>query len=248
MQNVAKKQNATVAMAFLFVSLVMPLSLKAVGISPNLSAGVEAWHRIAGIFAESHQPADGAELLALNRATEDSSRNESSLLAGELLASAQPLDVQLSATLVPSVSESVTTSRPSSPRCPKTARLAPRSMAVVPVAPIVRDVEVSVEGLSGEALNAAEAAKAAVPVRREVMRRYEQAVANYRVNLGEAMRVLPKDFKVMLKIKPAAMPAPPAVTTCAFRKSFSPETVKQLRSAWSFTVPNTANSIEKSEL
>jgi hypothetical protein len=56
MQNVAKKQNATVMMAFLFMSMVItPLSLKAIGISPNLSAGVEAWRHIAGLFADSHQ-------------------------------------------------------------------------------------------------------------------------------------------------------------------------------------------------
>ena len=73
-------------------------------------------------------------------------------------------------------------------------------------------------------------------------------MTNYRVNLSQAMNVVPKDFKLMLKVKSPGMTSLPAVTTCAFRKAFSPEKVRQLRSAWSLTFEDAGDSAEKSEL
>ena len=245
MQNAAKKQNATLAMAFLFVSLVMtPLSLKALGVSPNLSAGVDAWQHIAGLFADSHQPVNAAELLALKLMPEDSPRDEVMPFASRLLASAQPLDVQLSGE--GRAAGSFDAAAPPTARCPKATKLAPR---VTPSAPVAMNIVMPIEGVSAEGLTGAQVAQVVVPVRREAMQNYERAMAAYRIDLGDALRFAPKDFKMMVKVKPPAFPALPAVTTCAFRKSLTPEKVKQLRAAgWSFAFENATESAEKSEL
>src|SRR2546423_14616671 len=96
MQNVARKPNATVAMALLFVGLLIaPLSLKAIGISPNLSAGVAAWRQIAGIFADSYQPVNAWEMLAVNLTDEGGPRDEAEPGTGGRLASAPPPEVQM---------------------------------------------------------------------------------------------------------------------------------------------------------
>jgi hypothetical protein len=260
MQNVAKKQNASFAMAFLFVSMVItPLSLKAIGISPNLSAGVEAWRHIAGIFADRQQPTKAAELLALNLLPEDSQGDAARPLASGLLASTQPLDMQLTAEPALSMGDRVAESlaaverstelatAPSTGRCAKSIRLTPRATSS---ALIAMNVVMPIEGIRAERLAGAEAAKVVVPIRREAMQSYERAMAMYRVDVGEAMKFVPNDFKVTIKVKPRTLPALPAITNCAFRKALSPEKVKHLRAAaWSLAFEDAAaESVEKSEL
>src|SRR5262245_14401988 len=67
MQRTSKKNTTYMGMAFLFLSVtITPLSLKSLGLSPSLSAGVDAWRQISGIFGDSHQPVTSSELLALN--------------------------------------------------------------------------------------------------------------------------------------------------------------------------------------
>jgi hypothetical protein len=252
MQNVAKKQNATFAMAFLFLSMVItPLSLKAIGISPNLSAGVEAWRQIAGTFADSHLPVNAAELLALNLASEDVPSDAASPLASGLLASTQPLDMQLTAEPYLSMGDRVAGSldivAPSASRCANSTRLTPRAILS---APIAMRVVVPMERMRAESTDTARVAKVVVPVRREAMRSYEQALASYRINLSTAMKFVPRDFNMTVRVKPPVMPTLPAITNCAFRKALSPEKVKQLRAAaWSLAFEDAAaESAEKGEL
>jgi hypothetical protein len=251
MQNVAKKQNATVMMAFLFMSMVItPLSLKAIGISPNLSAGVEAWRHIAGLLADSHQPVNAAALLALNLTTEDSQRDEASTLAIGLLTSTQPLDMQLTAEPALSMGDRVAGSfdpvAPSVPSCAKATRLTPRAILS---APIARTALVPVNRFRAAGFGNVKVAKVVVPIRNEAMLSYERAMATYRVDFSQAMKFVPKDFKVAVKVKSLIMPALPAITNCAFRKAMSPEKVKQLRAAaWSLVFEDAAASAEKGEL
>ena len=251
MQNVAKKQNATFAMAFLFVGMVMtPLSLKVLGVSPNLTAGVEAWRRIAGTFADNQQPLNAAELMALNLMPEESPREEVMPFAGHLLASVRPQDVEMSVAPVASLGNSVAASAAPAPlfvRCAKAIRPAPR---VAPLAPVASVTVLPLEGVRAGAFAGAEAAKAIVPIRREAMRSYERAMAAYRFNLGESFRDVPKEFKVTVKVKPPVLPSLPAATTCAFRKALTTEKVKQLRAAaWSLSFEDAAaEGAEKSEL
>jgi hypothetical protein len=249
MQNVARKPNATVATALLFISLLMlPLSLKAIGISPNLSAGVAVWRHIAGIFADSYQPVNAWEMLAVNFTDEGAPRDEAEPGTGELLASAQPLEVQLNDATATSAdargAENSAAAAPAARRCTKSVRPAPRATLSTPATSVV----ISVEDVRAQALEAAESAKALVPIRGEVVRGFEREMANYRVTLGEAMRIAPRDFKLMLKVKSPAPPKLPALGTCAWRKQLSPEQVKQLRTAWSFTTVPVAQSADKSEL
>jgi len=251
MQSVAKKQNATFATAFLFATMVItPLSLKALGISPNFSAGVEAWRHIAGIFADSHQPLNAADLLALNLAPEDTPRPEATPLISGLLASMQPLDMQLTAEPALSMGDHIAGSSDtvavSVPRCAKSMKLTPRP---TPSAPIARPAIVASQGICGKGTTGAEAAKVVAPIRKETMRSYERAIATYRVDLGAALKFVPKDFKVMINLKPSMMPTLPAITNCAFRKALTPEKVKQLRAAaWSLAFEDAAESDDKSEL
>jgi hypothetical protein len=251
MQNVAKKQNATLAMAFLFVSVVItPLSLKAIGISPNLSAGVEAWRHIAGIFADSHQPVNAAELLALNLTPENATRDEATPFASRLLASTQPLDMQLTAepalSMGDRIAESFDAVALSVPSCAKSTKFTPRA---TPYAPIAMRVVMPIEGIRAAGLGNVRAARVVVPIRKEAMHSYEQAMAMYRVDLSEATQFVPKDFKVAVKMKSLLMPTLPAITNCTFRKALTPEKVKQLRAAaWSLVFEDAAESAEKGEL
>lgn len=252
MQNVAKKQNATVTTALLFASLLIaPLSLKALGISPSLSAGVAALRHVAGIFADSYQPVNALETLAVNFADEGSPSNDAEPQTDGLLASAQPfewqaLEVELND--APAVSgqvpaaEMAVAAAPTARRCAKSLRPAPRAPLA---APVVANIVIPVEEIRAQAFQAAESAKAIVPVRREVVRRFEHEMTKYRVTFSEATRIAPRDFKLLLKVKP---PVSPAVTSCAFSKPLSPEQVKRPRTAWSFTTEPVAESPEKSEL
>jgi len=252
MQNVAKKQNATFAMAFLLVGMVMtPLSLKVLGVSPNLTAGVEAWRRIAGTFADNQQPLNAAELMALNLMPEESPREEVTPFASHLLASVQSQDVELSVAPVASISNSLAANAaavaPSSARYAKAVRLSPR---VAPLAPVASVPVLPLERIRAGALTSPEAAKAIVPIRREAMRSYERAMAAYRFNLDESLRDVPKEFKVTVKVKSPVLPSLPAVTNCVFRKALTTEKVKQLRAAaWSLSFEDAAaKDAEKSEL
>src|SRR2546423_11118433 len=157
MQNVARKPNATVAMALLFVGLLIaPLSLKAIGISPTLSAGVAAWRQIAGIFADSYQPVNAWEMLAVNLTDEGAPRDEAEPVTGGLLASAPPLEVQLNDATVTSAdaraAENSAVAAPAARRCTKSARPPPRATLSTPVA---TSVVIPVEDVRAHALVAA---------------------------------------------------------------------------------------------
>lgn len=251
MQNAERKQNAIVAVAFLFVSLVMtPLSLKAIGISPNLSAGVEAWRHIVGVFADSHQPVNAAELLALNSENDDSQRDEMAPMASGLLASVQPLGMALTGELGANTSADsaagLATAAPSASRC---ARSMGRTVRVRATAPMAITPVMPVEGIRAEVAADAEAANVVVPIRKVALQRYERAMASYRVDVREALQFLPKDFKLQVRVKTPRPPALPGMTTCDFRKVFSPEKIKQLRNAgWSFSSENASESADKGEL
>ena len=247
MQNVAKKQNATFAMAFLVIGMVMtPLSLKVLGISPSLSAGVEAWRRIASTFADNQQPVNAAELLALNLTPAESPREEVMPSASRLLASAQPQDVQLSAARADN-GVAISAAASLNARCAKPIRLAPR---VAPLAPMASVTVLPLEEIRAGAVAGNEGVKGIVPIRSEALHNYERAMATYRINLGETLKDVSNEFKVTVKVKPPVMPSLPALTGCAFRKALTPEKIKQLRAAaWSLAFEDAATeAAEKSEL
>jgi hypothetical protein len=249
MQNVAKRQNATLAMAFLLASLIItPLSLKAFGVSLNLSAGVEAWRRIAGTIADNYQPLNAAELIALSFSTDESESDQATPAASPLMASTQPLDMQLTAEPGLRISDQAEGNEPvasPAPVCPRSVKRAarvnpPSSKAPIAIAPVAR--------VKAQTLAATEVAKTLV-IREEALQEVKQAMSTYRFNIEKLEKLLPKEFKVMVKAKPTTMPSLPAMTGCAQRKPLSPEQVKQVRAAaWSLTLNSVADSPEKSEL
>jgi hypothetical protein len=249
MQNAAKRQHTTLAMTYLFASLIItPLSLKALGVTLNLSAGVAAWRHIAGTIADNYQPVNAAELLALSFATEDSASDETTPTASPLLASTQPLDMQLTAEPGLRIGDQVWANEPvaaPAPACPQSVKRAPRInppalKAPVAIAPVVR--------VNTQALARTEVEKALV-IRKETLQEIKQALATYRFKIEEAEKLTPKefkDFKATVKVKP---PALPVITGCVQRRALPPEQVKQLRAAaWSLTFNTAADSSEKSEL
>ena len=249
MQNAGRKQNAAVTMAFLFVSLVLtPLSLKAIGISPNLSAGVEAWRRIAGIFTNSHQPVNAAELLALNAIPEDVPAVEATPVASGLLASTQPLGMQLTAELPASAIDCISSNPAAAPLASRRAKSSRPARPAAPTAPMAVMPVISVKGIAAEPFSS-EAASVVVPIRRAVVQRYERAMASYRFQLDEAMKFVPKGLNVQVKVKAPKPTTLPKYTTCDYRNVFSPEKIKQLRTAgWPLPSEDGSEFTEKSEL
>ena len=72
MQRTNKKNATYMGMAFLFLSVtITPLSLKSIGLSPSLTAGIDAWRQISSVFGDNHQPVTSSELLALNNLNSD---------------------------------------------------------------------------------------------------------------------------------------------------------------------------------
>ena len=249
MQNAAKRQNATLAMVFLFASLVItPLSLNALGVSFNLSAGVEAWRRIAGTIADNYQPINAAQLLAASLTTEDSNNDETTPAISPLLASTQPLDMQLTAEPGLRIGDQAWDNEPvasPAPACAQSVKRAPRVNAPAPKAPaaVASLVRVDAQTL------ARVGAEQALVIRRESLPEVKQALAIYHVDLAQLGKLMPKDFKFTVKVKPPVAPQAPAITGCAQRKPPTPEQVKQMRAAaWSLVFNAAPEAPEKSEL
>lgn len=243
MQNATRTQKATLATTFLLASLVItPLSLKVLGVSFNLSAGVEAWQHIAGVFADSHQPVSAAEVLALNFASQDSQSDTATPTAGPLLASTQPLDLQLTAEPSLRMGDMSWSDEPVAPPAPACAKATKRMPRVAP-----RESRVTTFAVAPvEKVEAPTTARAQAFVAREAaLRELKRALAAYRVDFGQVMKLLPKDFNVTVKVKSPATPS--ALTGCAVRRVLMPEKAKQMRTAW-FAFDSAAEASEKSEL
>jgi len=248
MQNAAKRQNATLAMVFLFASLIItPLSLKALGVSFNLSAGVEAWRRIAGTVSDNYQPLNTAQLLALSL-TENSNEDETTPATSPLLASTQPLDMQLTAEPGLRIGDQAWDNEPvasPAPACAQAVKRAPRVTARQAKAPVAMASVVRVEA---QTLARAEAEHALV-IRKESLQQVKQALATYHLDLAQLEKLAPKDFKFTFKVKPPVVPQAPVITGCAQRKPMTPEQVKQMRAAgWTLVFNAAPEAPEKSEL
>lgn len=243
MENAKGKQHTSLATALLFISLaITPLSLRALGISPNFGAGVEAWRHIAGLLGDGQQPISPSEMSARNSESNEPAPVDATPTTNFLLASIEPMF------LINSPAATAAASMPAAPavrHCTKAAAPAAREGKAAPiqVAAVtlpVPAVEVQAGALFNNLGNAwkKSGAAARVPVGarfacdRVVRTYYQSETEKHRAEIDQAMKFLPKGFKVVVRLQGKAAPSFPSATAgYEFRKVFSPEKLKQLRVA-----------------
>lgn len=210
-------------MAFLFLSLaITPFSLKAVGISPNLFAGLDAWRQISSVFGDNHQPITSSELLALNSFYSDESGIAVRDKGIDKIIIAQLQDEQSKAAM-PAISDTSDTelraeaSSYHQKRCPKSA---PRAKASELAAVISPEIEAREQMIEPPATPVA-------MVDPETIRRIERRFVQSRFEFNKAMKILPaKDFKIMVKLEGLNIALPVLAPKCDLRKARPAEPVR----------------------
>lgn len=224
MQQRTNKKNATyMGMAFLFLSVtITPLSLKSIGLSPSLTAGIDAWRHISSVFGDSHQPVTSSELLALNslnsgKATTVDSSNEidQSLIAELQAETTESYTLQSSGV---KLQAKETNNRQK--RCAKAAAQALRAVRRVEIASVLNpEIEIHTQAVVSPVMI----------INKADWKNFDKHL-QYKFDIGEAMKLLPmKDSRVMIKLKSLQAPVVPEAPRCNSRKAPSPEQVKQLQ-------------------
>jgi hypothetical protein len=212
-------------MAFLFLSLtITPLSLKSLGLSPNLTAGIDAWRQISSVFGNSHQPATSSELLALNSfdSGDATSFDSSNGIEQSLLAEWQPEtapSLQFNAVELQS-KETGNRQR----RCSKSAGQSPRAVKRVEFASVINpEIEIQTQAVELPV-------NPVVVINKEHWKKFEKQLSQYKFDIGEAMKLVPmKDLKVMIKLKGSSVPVVSGAPKCDSRKAPLPEQVRELK-------------------
>lgn len=206
MQTVNKKHGNYYAMALLLVSLtITPVSLKALGVSLNLAAGVDAWRQLASVFGESHQPATTAELMALN------DLNTTPPPAGQpepyLYAEVHPVEpVAAFETATTVVAAPVQSSTAPRRRCPIAASRRASAMEVNAGITIEKQVSDAL-ALRVKHIQIAALAKQNAQLDQERGKKIEKHIAQCRIELGNVLKALPvTDVKMLWRFKPVAAP------------------------------------------
>lgn len=210
-----KSSSTPLAMTFLFLSLaIVPVSMKATGFSPKLSAVVDAWNQIAGIFGDGYQAAQTTELLALNQseASETPAPASDSCCRETLLASLDTPLVVESEPAPASVAEEAA-SNSERKQCAVTAKKRHQTKrAQMTIAQAASETRREFRVVSLEVQEMTTVAPV-VPV--EAMKALEThaALRLANLNLNRALRNLPvpkemKDVKVLIKAKSLASAAP----------------------------------------
>ena len=206
MQTVNKKHGNYYAMALLLVSLtITPVSLKALGISPNLSAGVDVWRQIASLFGENHQPPTAAELIALSDL--DTAQPDNAQPEPYLYAEAQPAEpAKCSETALAVAAPQVHSAVEPLRRCPKAASRCAPVMEVNAGVTIERQTSDAI-ALRVKDINLVDLVKRNARLDRERGKKLEKEIARCQIELGEVLKSLPgKDAKAVLRFRPVAMP------------------------------------------
>jgi hypothetical protein len=227
MQRTNKRNTTYMGMAFLFLSLTLtPLSLESLGVSPNLTAGVDAWRQISSVFGDSHQPETSSELLAMNSfdsgdATSIDSSNETE---PSLLAEAQP-----EAAAAPSLhfddvgiqpEETVNHQR----RCCKSADQPLRVVKRIEFASVINpEIEIQTQAVEPSA-------NPVVVINKEHWKKFEKHLSQYKFDINEAVKLAPmKEIKVMIRLKGLSVPFIPGAPKCDLRKALLPEQARELK-------------------
>jgi hypothetical protein len=226
-----QKHHRPLATTLLFASLAIApfLSLKAIGINPNLNAGVEAWRHVTALLGDAQEPVAASEVLALNTGQDDPAPFDGE---AELLAMAQP---------EPQVADRAQTAVRR--HCPERNRVPGRKPAVLPAIASVEmpnDVPVrlasfipnwSALGISGSRIPAPARAGCETAARR-----YQQELEKHRSEIEDALKHMPRSVKLLLHH------AQGNNFGLEFRTVFSLERTRQLRVA-EVRLPNIENII-----
>jgi hypothetical protein len=224
MQRISRKNTTYLGMAFLFVSLaITPVSLKALGVSPNLFAGVDAWRQISNVFGDGHQPVAASEILALNKYSSGEDigagrENEAQplMIAETLTPSAELLaSAELMAPMASSNQQK---------RCPKSALRAAQTFKQAEIVAFANPENVA------SAQQVESVARPALRIERQEWAKIGKQLAQYRVEIDEAVKIVPiRDMSVMVKLKSLNLSLPRLLMNCDSRKSLTPEQVKEIR-------------------
>jgi hypothetical protein len=206
MQTDNKKHSNYYAMGLLLVSLtITPFSLKAIGFSPNFSAGVDAWRQIASVFGESHQPATSAELLALNdlNTVQPNDAQPEPCLYAEV----HPVEPAIAVeSAVPVVAPPVQALETPRRRCPNAANRRAPAMEI--------NAGVMIENQASDAIalrvkdiKIADLVKQNAHLDMERSKKLEKQVAQCRIELGNVLKALPvKDVRALWRYRQVAVP------------------------------------------
>jgi hypothetical protein len=226
MQRTNKKNTTFMGMAFLFLSLtITPLSLKSLGLSPNLTAGIDAWRQISSVFGDSHQPATSSELLALNSfdSGDATSVDGSNGIEQSLLAEWQP------ETAAPGLQFNAVELQPKERgnrqrRCSKAADQSPRAARHVELASDFDHViEIQTQAVEPPV-------NPVVVINKESWQKFEKQMSQYKFDIGEAMKLVPlKAPRVMIRLRGLSLPVAPGAPKCDTRKALLPEQARELK-------------------
>jgi hypothetical protein len=225
-----KSSSTPLATTFLLLSLaIVPVSMKATGFSPNLSAVVDAWNQIAGVFGDGYQAAQTTELLALNQseASQTPAPASDSCCRNTLLAT---LDSPLVFESEPAQA-AVAEEQESNAECKQIPVVAKRLLQT-------KRVKTAIAHAASEtrsefrvvSLEVQEMTSVAPVVPVEAMRALESeaALRVTNLNLNRALRNLPlpknvKDVKVLIRAKSLATAAP-QISRCGSSSASRPQT------------------------
>lgn len=249
MQRTNKKSATYLGMAFLLLSVtITPLSLKSIGLSPSLTAGIDAWRQISSVFGDSHQPVTSSELLALNKlnsgditGTDSGNGIEQSMIAELQPEMTGATDVQMSTEEL----RAKATCNQHKP-CSKSANQPLRAIKRVEIASIINpDIEIQTPVVEPML-------RPVVVINKADFKNFEKHLSQYTFDVGGAMKFLPvKDLRVMVKLKSLSLPVISCAPKCNSRKAPVPEPVKDLRqravrasATDPFPVPTTSENCE----
>lgn len=227
MQRTNKKNATYMGMAFLFLSVtITPLSLKSIGLSPSLTAGIDAWRQISSVFGDNHQPVTSSELLALNNLNSDDATtvDSSNGIEQSLIAELQAETIEAPSLQSSAVELQAKESGNRQKCCSKSASQSPRIVKRVEIASLISpEIEIHPQP-------AALAVRPVMVINKAEWENFEKHLSQYKFDFGEAMKLLPvRDFKVMIKTKALSAPVAPVAPRCNSRKAPLPEQAKQLQ-------------------
>ena len=193
------------------------------GLSPNLTAGIDAWRQISSMFGDNHQPVTSSELLALNNLNSDDAAtvDSSNGIEQSLIAEWQAETIEASSIQSSAVELQTKESGNRQKRCPKSADQSLRAVKRVEIASLISpEIEIHTQP----------AGRPLVVVSKADWKEFEKHLSQYKFDIGETMKFLPvRDFKGMLKLRGFSVPVTPVAPRCNTRKAPLPEQAKQVQ-------------------
>src|SRR6185503_8783510 len=197
-----------------------------IGLSPSLTAGIDAWRQISSLFGDNHQPVTSSELLALNNLNSDDATtvDSSNGIEQSLIAELQAETIEVSRLQSSPIELQAKESGNQQKRCSKSAGQSPRVIKRVEIASVINpEIEIHPQP-------AVPAVRPVVFINKADWKNFEKHLSQYKFDIGEAMKFLPvRDFKVMLKLKSLSAPVAPVAPRCNTRKAPLPEQAKELQ-------------------